>query len=65
MKTGKSSRKPQDAKQALAVKRVAKQYGCSEAYVYGILRGDYAGGRTEEIRRSFNEIYNQIKQALA
>lgn len=43
----------------------AEQFQCTTAYVYGVVRGDFKGGRADEIKKAYDKKYAEIKKVLA
>ena len=54
-----------DREKTLSVFNVAAQFGVSEAYVYGTLRGDFKGTTPDEIKKAFDKKYAELKKVLA
>lgn len=52
-----------DGIRAIVVKSVSKKYGVTESYVRGAINGTFKGGKTEEITRSYRELYRSIEVA--
>jgi hypothetical protein len=55
-----------DPFRSLAVKWVARQFNCSESYVYRIeSEPNLNGGVADEIRKAYRAKYAELKQAVA
>ncbi len=53
-----------DRVKKLAVVAVHKQFGCTEAYVYAVIRGDEKDGQADEIKKAYDKKYSEIKKVL-
>ena len=54
-----------DAKRAEVVKSIARKFSVTEGYVRQCIAGTANSGRSEEIRKAYNEKYELIKALLS
>lgn len=54
-----------DREKTQAVNWAASKFRVSSAYVYGILRGDYNCGNSDEIKKATTKKYSELKKVLA
>jgi predicted ATPase len=62
---GKSKTKVYDALRAQAVKASALMFNVSETYVRRCISVNDIGGQSEEIKRYFNKIYNDLQRVIS
>lgn len=58
-------RKPYDAKKALAVKSSAEKFKVSESYVRMCLSGTKDYGQCDDIKKFYQEKYNELQSILS
>jgi hypothetical protein len=66
MKQSKVTKKNhvRDRSKTQAVNWTASKFKVTSAYVYGVLAGTFNSGIADEIKKSFNEKYNELKIIL-
>lgn len=53
-----------DREKTQAVYWVAEKFEVTIQYVYGVLNGQHTAGRHEEIKKAFQEKYNELQSIL-
>lgn len=61
----KNKTKVYDAMRAQAVKSTANWFKVSETYVRRCIGSGDIGGRSEEIKRYFNKMYNDLQKIIS
>jgi hypothetical protein len=63
---GKNSKKEiADRIKTIAVHAVAKECSVTTAYVYGVVKGTYINGKSDDVKKAYNEKYTELQQILS